>query len=121
MSLNTKIFLTWRGGLSWVASFYYLAKQVFQGQDMRRSDTRCSRREPGNMPLPDLPGTTGRTGTITGLRCIQSGDIKFEQFACCVTSLVIGGADFVYTSSTQSKEGYQESIMCCKNTVLFYG
>lgn len=79
------------------------------------------RREPGNMPLPDLSGATGHTGTITVLRCIQSGDIKFEQFACCVASLVIGGADFVYTSSTQSKEGYQESITCCKNTVLFYG
>lgn len=84
---------------------------------MSRSDTKCSHREPGNMPLPDLSGSTG---TITGLRCIQSGDIKFEQFAYCVTGLVIGCADFVYTRSTQSKEGYQESITCCKNTVLFY-
>ncbi|CAD6024392.1 Uncharacterised protein (plasmid) [Escherichia coli] len=48
------------------------------------------RREPGNMPLPDLSGTTGHTGTITVLRYIQSGDIKFEQFVCCVASLVIG-------------------------------
>ncbi len=54
------------------------------------------RREPGNMPLPDLSGATGHTGTITVLRCIQSGDIKFEQFACCVASLVIGGGLILY-------------------------